>query len=136
MCPCTMIGGSRAWRKAPGAGCLKPSAATRTSTFQILTRSPLAWEDFDIFQSFGDRLLLGTSLPTLDPSDQSHLRAQGLGHATSSQATHRGTRRGTPGYGTLLWYAGGHPDIYGVAATFYNLLTGNMPDRMGRAAAG
>jgi DNA repair photolyase len=33
---------------------------------RILTRSPLAQEDFDIFQSFGDRLLLGTSLPTLD----------------------------------------------------------------------
>lgn len=34
---------------------------------RILTRSPLAQEDFDIFKSFGDRLLLGTSLPTLDP---------------------------------------------------------------------
>lgn len=33
---------------------------------RILTRSPLAREDFDIFQSFGERLLLGTSLPTLD----------------------------------------------------------------------
>lgn len=33
---------------------------------RILTRSPLAREDFDILQSFGDRLLLGTSLPTLD----------------------------------------------------------------------
>jgi DNA repair photolyase len=33
---------------------------------RILTRSPLAKEDFDIFQSFGNRLLLGTSLPTLD----------------------------------------------------------------------
>jgi DNA repair photolyase len=33
---------------------------------RILTRSPLAQEDFDIFQSFSDRLLLGTSLPTLD----------------------------------------------------------------------
>ena len=34
---------------------------------RVLTRSPTAREDFDIFQSFGDRLLLGTSLPTLDP---------------------------------------------------------------------
>lgn len=33
---------------------------------RILTRSPLAREDFDIFRSFGNRLLLGTSLPTLD----------------------------------------------------------------------
>lgn len=31
------------------------------------TRSPLAREDFDIFKTFGNRLLLGTSLPTLDP---------------------------------------------------------------------
>jgi len=33
---------------------------------RILTRSPLAREDFDLMKSFGDRLLLGTSLPTLD----------------------------------------------------------------------
>jgi serine/threonine protein kinase len=44
------------------------------------------------------------------------------------------TRRGTPGYGTPSWYIGGHPDMYGVAATLYSLLTGNLPDRMGRAA--
>ncbi len=43
------------------------------------------------------------------------------------------TRRGTPGYGTPSWYVGGHPDMYGVAATLYTLLTGNSPDRMGRA---
>jgi DNA repair photolyase len=34
---------------------------------RTLTRSPMALEDFDIFQSFGDRLPLGTSLPTLNP---------------------------------------------------------------------
>lgn len=33
---------------------------------RILTRSHHAEEDFDLFKSFGDRLLLGTSLPTLD----------------------------------------------------------------------
>lgn len=44
------------------------------------------------------------------------------------------TRRGTPGYATPSWYVGGHPDMYGVAATLYTLLTGNAPDRMGRAA--
>jgi len=38
-----------------------------TINVRILTRSPLAREDFDIFQTFGNRLLLGTSLPTLDP---------------------------------------------------------------------
>jgi DNA repair photolyase len=37
-----------------------------TLNVRILTRSPLAREDFDLFQTFGDRLLLGTSLPTLD----------------------------------------------------------------------
>ncbi len=44
------------------------------------------------------------------------------------------TRRGTPGYATPTWYVGGHPDMYGVAATLYTLLTGNSPDKMGRAA--
>ncbi len=44
------------------------------------------------------------------------------------------TRRGTPGYGTPSWYIGGHPDMYGAAATLFTLLTGNLPDRMGRAA--
>lgn len=44
------------------------------------------------------------------------------------------TRRGTPGYGTPSWYVGGHPDMFGVAATLFTLLTGNLPDRMGRAA--
>ena len=37
-----------------------------TLNVRILTRSPLAREDFDLFKKFGDRLLLGTSLPTLD----------------------------------------------------------------------
>ncbi|MCP5536142.1 MAG: hypothetical protein H7A51_07870 [Akkermansiaceae bacterium] len=44
------------------------------------------------------------------------------------------TRRGTPGYGTPSWYIGGHPDMYGAAATLYTLLTGNSPDKMGRTA--
>ena len=44
------------------------------------------------------------------------------------------TRRGTPGYVTPSWYVGGHPDMYGAAATLYTLLTGNPPDRMGRGA--
>jgi len=44
------------------------------------------------------------------------------------------TRRGTPGYATPSWYRGGLPDMYGAAATLYTLLTGNAPDKMGRAA--
>jgi serine/threonine protein kinase len=44
------------------------------------------------------------------------------------------TRRGTPGYATPSWYHGGLPDMYGAAATLYTLLTGNPPDKMGRAA--
>lgn len=39
-----------------------------TLNVRVLTRNPLAREDFDIHRSFGDRLLLGTSLPTLDPA--------------------------------------------------------------------
>ncbi len=37
-----------------------------TLNVRVLTRSPLAREDFDLFKSLGNRLLLGTSLPTLD----------------------------------------------------------------------
>jgi DNA repair photolyase len=36
-----------------------------TLNVRILTRSPLAREDFDLFKSFGNRLLFGMSLPTL-----------------------------------------------------------------------
>ncbi len=36
-----------------------------TLNVRILTRSPLAREDFDLFRSFGHRLLFGMSLPTL-----------------------------------------------------------------------
>jgi len=35
---------------------------------RILTRSPLAVQDFDLYKEFGDRILFGTSLPTLDPT--------------------------------------------------------------------
>ena len=46
------------------------------------------------------------------------------------------TRRGTPGYLAPSWFleSSGHPDMYGVATTFYTMLTGNPPDKMGRAA--
>jgi DNA repair photolyase len=33
---------------------------------RILTRSPLARQDFDLYKTFGDRLLFGMSLPTLN----------------------------------------------------------------------
>lgn len=36
-----------------------------TLNVRILTRSPLVRADFDLFQSFGKRLLFGMSLPTL-----------------------------------------------------------------------
>lgn len=36
-----------------------------TINVRILTRSPLAKQDFDLFRSFGNRLLFGMSLPTL-----------------------------------------------------------------------
>ena len=39
-----------------------------TLNVRILTRSPMAREDFELFASFGDRLMLGISLPTLDES--------------------------------------------------------------------
>ena len=37
-----------------------------TLNVRILTRSPLAKDDFDIFKTFGSRLLFGMSLPTLN----------------------------------------------------------------------
>ena len=45
------------------------------------------------------------------------------------------TRRGTPGYSAPSWYmeSGGHPDMYGAATTLYSVLTGNPPDKIGRA---
>src|SRR5207245_8263221 len=36
-----------------------------TLNVRILTRSPLAQADFDLFKSFGKRLVFGMSLPTL-----------------------------------------------------------------------
>ena len=44
------------------------------------------------------------------------------------------TKRGTPGYSTPSWYLGGHPDMFGAAATLYHVLTGNSPDKMGRSS--
>jgi serine/threonine protein kinase len=48
---------------------------------------------------------------------------------------HQLTRRGTPGFSAPSWFieGGGHPDMYGAALTLYSLLTGNPPDKMGRA---
>jgi serine/threonine protein kinase len=54
-----------------------------------------------------------------------------LGNDTSNL-----TQRGTPGYSAPSWFveSGGHPDMYGSAMTLYAILTGNPPDKMGRAA--
>jgi serine/threonine protein kinase len=46
------------------------------------------------------------------------------------------TEMGTPGYRAPSWYveSGGNPDLFGLAATLYTALTGNAPDKLGRAA--
>lgn len=46
------------------------------------------------------------------------------------------TRRGTPGYAAPSWYleTGGNPDMWGLATTLFTLITGNAPDKLGRAA--
>lgn len=43
---------------------------------------------------------------------------------------------GTPLYLAPSWYVakGGNPDAYGIAATFYTLISGNLPDTLGRPA--
>jgi len=45
------------------------------------------------------------------------------------------TARGTPGHLPPSWYleASGQPDMWGLAMTLYTLLTGNHPDKIGRA---
>ncbi len=44
------------------------------------------------------------------------------------------TQRGTPGFLAPSWFleSSGQPDMWGLAATLYTLLTGNNPDKMGR----
>lgn len=43
---------------------------------------------------------------------------------------------GTPYYSAPTWYSSsrGNPDMWGIAATFFTLLTGNLPDLIGRSA--
>ncbi len=43
---------------------------------------------------------------------------------------------GTPYYSAPTWYTSnrGNPDMWGIAATFFTLLTGNLPDLIGRSA--
>ncbi len=43
---------------------------------------------------------------------------------------------GTPFYAAPSWFvgSGGNPDVYGLATTFYTLITGNLPDTIGRPA--
>lgn len=43
---------------------------------------------------------------------------------------------GTPLYIAPSWYVGkgGNPDAYGIAATLYTLISGNLPDTLGRPA--
>ena len=44
------------------------------------------------------------------------------------------SQRGTPGFLAPSWFldSSGQPDMWGLAATLYTLLTGNNPDKMGR----
>lgn len=47
-----------------------------------------------------------------------------------------GTRYGTPGFSSPSWYleSGGKIDMFSIAATLFTVLTGQAPDKMGRAA--
>ena len=46
------------------------------------------------------------------------------------------SRQGTPGYIAPSWYmeSGGNPDMWGLAATLYTLLSGNPADKIGKIA--
>ena len=50
--------------------------------------------------------------------------------------TRRLSGLGTPFFSAPNWYlsSGGNPDMYGLATTFYMLISGNTPDLVGRAA--
>lgn len=46
------------------------------------------------------------------------------------------TKAGTPYFSAPLWYlnSGGNPDVWGLGATFFTLISGNSPELIGRAA--
>jgi len=61
---------------------------------RILTRSPLAQQDFDLFERFGDRLVFGMSLPTLNPTLSSVYEPNAPGPAAKLRALRAAVDRG------------------------------------------
>jgi len=68
---------------------------------RILTRSPLAVEDFDIYKEFGPRLLFGMSIPTLDPQLSSIYEPHAPRPAAKLRILHRAVKEGIPIYVAL-----------------------------------
>jgi DNA repair photolyase len=65
-----------------------------TLNVRILTRSPLAQQDFDLFERFGDRLVFGMSLPTLNPTLSSVYEPNAPGPAAKLRALRAAVNRG------------------------------------------
>lgn len=65
-----------------------------TLNVRILTRSPLAQQDFDLFERFGNRLLFGMSLPTLNPRLSSVYEPNAPGPAAKLRALRAAVNRG------------------------------------------
>lgn len=65
-----------------------------TLNVRILTRSPLAQQDFDLFERFGDRLAFGMSLPTLNPRLSSVYEPNAPGPAAKLRALRAAVNRG------------------------------------------
>lgn len=65
-----------------------------TLNVRILTRSPLAQQDFDLFETFGNRLLFGMSIPTLNPTLSSVYEPRAPGPAAKLRALRAAVDRG------------------------------------------
>ena len=65
-----------------------------TLNVRILTRSPLAQQDFDLFERFGNRLVFGMSLPTLNPRLSSVYEPNAPGPAAKLRALRAAVDRG------------------------------------------
>lgn len=78
-----------------------------TLNVRILTRSPMAREDFDLFEKFGNRILFGMSLPTLNAGLLKVYEPPAPGAQVRLKTLEEAAKRGIPIYVAL---APPHPE--------------------------